>query len=83
MIIVEVLSPSSRTRDAGAKLADHVRLPSVRHHLIVDTDERTVIHHRRDDDDERIRTFVLRGGAGALELDPLGGIRVRIETSFP
>jgi len=48
LIIVDVLSPSSRARDAGAKLADYFRLASVRHCLIVRTEDRTVIHHERD-----------------------------------
>jgi Uma2 family endonuclease len=31
LIVVEVVSPSSRGRDAGAKFADYFRLPSLRH----------------------------------------------------
>src|ERR1700710_1437129 len=34
IIVVEVLSPSTRARDAGAKLIDYFRLPSVHHYLI-------------------------------------------------
>jgi Uma2 family endonuclease len=67
VIVVEVLSPSSRARDAGAKLEDYFRLPSVRHYLIVKTENRSVIHHRKDDAGE-IATRILR--AGRLELDP-------------
>lgn len=48
VIVVEVLSPSPRARDAGAKLEDYFRLPSMRHYLIVKTENRTVIHHARD-----------------------------------
>jgi Uma2 family endonuclease len=48
VIIVEVLSPSTRARDAGAKLEDYFRLPSLRHYLIVKTENRTIIHHARD-----------------------------------
>ncbi len=69
VIVVEVLSPSTRARDAGAKLDDYFRLPSVHHYLLVKTERRTVIHHRRRDDggiDTRIVT------AGALHLDPPG-----------
>ena len=36
LIVVEVLSPSSQARDAGVKLADYARLPSLRHYLLVD-----------------------------------------------
>jgi Uma2 family endonuclease len=69
VIVVEVVSPSSRGIDRGVKLASYFSLPSVRHYLIVDTDKRVVIHHRRDD----------RGGIevrvvheGSLTLDPPG-----------
>jgi Uma2 family endonuclease len=48
LIVVEVLSPSSQARDAGARLADYFRLDSVRHYLIVRTEDRTIIHHERD-----------------------------------
>ena len=50
IIIFEVLSPSARGRDAGAKLADYLSLPSVRHYLLVRTERQSVIHHRRTDD---------------------------------
>ena len=69
LIVVEVLSPSTATRDTGAKLADYFRLPSVRHYLIVRTDRPTVIHHRRGDGDV-IETRIVT--AGAVALDPPG-----------
>jgi Uma2 family endonuclease len=69
LIVVEVLSPTTRARDAGAKLADYFRLPSVRHYLLVRTDRPTVIHHRRGDSDV-IETRIVT--AGALDLDPPG-----------
>ena len=79
VIVVEVLSPSTRARDAAAKLEDYFRLPSVRHYLIVKTESRSVIHHGRDGAGE-IRTRILRGGS--LELDP-PGITVTVESFFP
>ena len=75
VILVEVVSPSSRGKDGGAKLAGYFALPTVRHYLIVDTDQRVVLHHRRDDDG-RIEVRILRDGT--LILDPPGleiGIR--------
>lgn len=80
LIIVEVLSPSTRARDAGAKLADYFKLPSLRHYLIVDTKTRTVIHHRREAEGAEVRTRILR--AGAIELDP-PGFAVAVEAFFP
>jgi Uma2 family endonuclease len=69
VIVVEVLSPSTRGRDAGAKLDDYFRLPSVRHYLLVKTERRSVIHHRRRDDGG-IETRIVTGGT--LDLDPPG-----------
>ncbi|PPQ27170.1 Uma2 family endonuclease [Rhodopila globiformis] len=69
LIVVEVLSPSSRSRDAGLKLADYFRIASLRHYLIVATETRTVIHHARDEACA-ILTRIIRDGA--LRLDPPG-----------
>ena len=77
IIVVEVLSPSSRARDAGAKLADYFRLPSVRHYLIVRTEDRTIIHHARGDDGT-IATRIVRDAP--ILLDPPG---VTLADCFP
>ncbi len=69
MLVVEVLSPSTRARDAGAKLEDYFRLPSVEHYLIVKTENRTVIHHRRELSGA-IATTIIRDGP--VQLDPPG-----------
>jgi len=69
VIIVEVLSPSTRARDAGAKLEDYFRQPSLRHYLIVKTENRTVIHHARNADGT-ILTSIVRDGP--ISLDPPG-----------
>lgn len=69
VIVVEVVSPSSRGVDRGVKLAGYFSLPSVRHYLIVDTDKQVAIHHRRDEEG-RIEVEVLHGGS--LMLDPPG-----------
>ena len=69
IIVIEVVSPSSRGVDRGVKLASYFSLPSVRHYLIVDTDKRVVIHHRRGDEG-RIEVGILRDGS--LMLDPPG-----------
>lgn len=69
LIVVEVLSPSTRARDAGAKLEDYFRLPSVRHYLILKTENRAVIHHARDADGA-IATRIIR--SGPILLDPPG-----------
>src|SRR5271166_2486203 len=69
VIVVEVLAPSSRARDSGAKLIDYFRLPSVRHYLIVRTEDRVIIHHAHNPDGT-ILTRIVRDGP--LHLDPPG-----------
>jgi Uma2 family endonuclease len=69
VIVVEVVSPSSRGLDTGSKLAGYFSLPSLRHYLIVETDKRVVIHHRRDENGAIEVRFV---HDGALTLDPPG-----------
>ena len=69
IVVIEVLSPSTRGRDAGAKLADYFRLPSVRHYLIVRTEDRVIIHHARGEDGA-IATSIVR--EGTIRLDPPG-----------
>lgn len=69
VIVVEVLSPSTRHIDASAKLAGYFRLPSTRHYLIVDPDKRVVIHHARGEGDA-ILTRIVK--SGTLDLSPPG-----------
>lgn len=79
LIVVEVLSPSSRHKDTGGKLDDYFRLASVRHYLIVKTANRTVIHHRREEGSE-LQTRIVR--EGSIELRP-PGLAVEVASLFP
>ena len=79
VIVVEVLSPSTATRDTGAKLADYFRVASLRHYLIVRTDRPTVIHHRRGHADV-IETRIVT--AGTLDLDP-PGLSLDLDRIYP
>ena len=69
VVVVEVLSPSTRAHDAGAKLDDYLRMPSVRHYLLLSTKNRSVIHHARAEGGA-IATRIARDGA--VRLDPPG-----------
>jgi Uma2 family endonuclease len=69
IIVIEVRSPSTGGRDAGAKLDDYFRLSSVVHYLIVKPENRTIIHHRRETEG-MISTRIIR--AGSVRLDPPG-----------
>lgn len=79
VIVVEVVSRSSRAIDSGTKLAGYFALPSVRHYLILDTNARAVTHHRRGSDDA-IATRILHDGP--LHLDP-PGLTLAVATLFP
>jgi Uma2 family endonuclease len=69
VIVVEVLSPSTRDIDLSVKLADYFRVPSVAHYLIVDPEKPRVIHHARSVS-ETILTRIVT--AGDIVLDPPG-----------
>jgi Uma2 family endonuclease len=66
MIVVEVLSPSTRHIDASAKLAGYFRIRDVQHYLIVDPDQRIVIHHARAEAD-MVATRIVHDGSIALD----------------
>lgn len=69
VIVVEVVSPSSRSIDSNAKLAGYFRLPTVRHYLVVLTESRTIIHHSREADGPILARIVREG---SIRLDPPG-----------
>jgi Uma2 family endonuclease len=79
VVVVEVASPSSRGIDAGTKLADYFRLPSVRHYLLVQPETRQVIHHERAAASE-IATRIF-GDDAILILRP-PGIEIRVADFF-
>ena len=69
VIVVEVLSPSTRHIDLSLKLADYFQLPSVVHYLIIDPIQPLVIHHARNGGDSIVTRIVREG---AVTLDPPG-----------
>lgn len=70
VLLVEVLSPSTRDYDRGAKLDHYRQLASLRHVLILDEPERRVEHHHRGDDGAWSMTELLEG---RVDLADLGG----------
>jgi Uma2 family endonuclease len=79
VVVVEVLSPSTRSIDAQYKLANYFRLPSVAHYLIVDPDKPLVVHHARRDDGTILTRIV---SEGIIALDP-PGIELAIADIYP
>jgi Uma2 family endonuclease len=69
VILVEVLSPSTRQFDASIKLSGYFRLPSVAHYLIVDPAEPMIVHHSRKPGEDIVTRVVTEG---TIRLDPPG-----------
>jgi Uma2 family endonuclease len=69
VIVVEVLSPSTRGIDTTVKLAGYFRVPSLKHYLIVDLGRQHVVHYRKQAD-ETIMVAVMT--EGELLFDPPG-----------
>ncbi len=69
MIVVEVLSPSTRHIDASAKLSGYFQVTSVQHYLIVDPDGRPTLHHARQKDGTVLTRII---PSGHIKLYPPG-----------
>jgi Uma2 family endonuclease len=70
LIVVEVLSTTTRDKDFTIKLAGYAALPSVAHYLLVETERRLVVHHHRGGGEQEFRTSIVRGGI--RRFDPPG-----------
>ena len=79
VIVVEVLSPSTRHIDLSAKLADYFRLPSIAHYLIVDPEKPRIIHHARATGDTILTRIV---SDGRIRLDP-PGLEIAMADIYP
>lgn len=77
VIVVEVLSPSTRAIDTGGKLADYFTVPSIEHYLVIRADRRAVVHHRRAAGGIMTHWVV----EGPIVLDP-PGIRIGVEDLY-
>jgi Uma2 family endonuclease len=69
LIVVEVLSPSTRQFDASIKLTGYFKLPSLAHYLIVDPTEPMIVHHSRASGGDILTRVVTDG---VIVLDPPG-----------
>jgi Uma2 family endonuclease len=78
LVLVEVLSPDSGTRDRATKRRAYFRLPSVQHYLIVWPEQQRIVRHSRLADDQ-VATEV--HVAGAILLEP-PGITLTVEEFY-
>ena len=78
LIVVEVISPGSRSIDTNTKLQAYFSLPSVVHYLVLEPQRRALIHYRRDADGApAVRIW----HDGTLMLDP-PGIELDVASCF-
>jgi Uma2 family endonuclease len=69
VIVVEVLSRSTRKIDTSRKIDGYFSIASVHHYLVVDPERRKIVHHQRQSDGT-ILTRLIAGGTARL--DPPG-----------
>jgi Uma2 family endonuclease len=67
VIVVEVLSPSTRSLDKTTKLADYFRVPGLTYYLVLDLRRRHVVHYWKRPDGI-VTVAILRDGDIAFEL---------------
>jgi Uma2 family endonuclease len=79
VIVVEVLSPSSVTRDLADKVVGYARVASIRHYLVLDPEEKAIIWHARDGSGAFGAPIAVR--EYGLRLDP-PGIELKVEDVF-
>ncbi len=69
IIAVEVLSPSTQRKDFTTKLRGYFDVPTIKHYLIVNWEDREIIHHYRSGEG-LAKPYIVRDGL--LKLDPPG-----------
>jgi len=77
-IVVEVLSPSTASRDMGMKLAAYQRIPTLEHYLVVHPVDRFVLIHSAGPERD---WSIVRAVREDFALDP-PGVTVPFETIF-
>jgi Uma2 family endonuclease len=78
VIVVEVLSPSTRNRDLTTKMRDYFALPSVHHYLLIEPRKRLIVHMRRGPDEALTTAFRTEG---RIDLDP-PDVALRVEDVY-
>ncbi len=78
LIVVEVVSPSSVSKDQDQKLAEYFSVPSIMHYLIV-WPNKAMCYHRKRIENDKILTTIVR--SGKVEFDP-PGISISVKDIF-
>lgn len=80
VVIFEVLSPSTQNYDRGDKFAHYRRIPSLKHYVLVGSEEQVVDHYARKTADQWLLTSY-RNPSDVLSLDP-PGVRLSLEAIY-
>ena len=78
LLVIEVLSPSTRTHDLGQKLVDYKTLPTISEIWMADSERRWVQHWRREQSGWIGQDFV---GSSAFD-SPILGTRVTLDQLY-
>ena len=73
-LIIEVLSPSTRSVDEREKRVAYFRIPTMHDYLIVNAEDRMVDHHHREDDD--VWSWTVRSNGDTCPTSCLGPLAV-------
>ncbi len=79
IVVLEVLSPSTRVADMRLKVRRYFELPGIQHYLILDPEDRSVLHYARGQGDVLLTRIV---SEGELRLDA-PGFTVEAQSLFP
>lgn len=78
LIVVEVISPNSKSIDTSAKLADYFAVPSVAHYLVVDPVAKSALLHSRTGGPGFLTSIVR---SGTFRVDP-PGLELKVDDFF-
>ncbi len=67
LIVVEVLSPSTKNFDFSGKLQEYFQAPSVEHYIVIDPEKPLAIHYARANQSKLTAALA---SSGALTLEP-------------
>jgi Uma2 family endonuclease len=79
VVVVEILSPGTKTVDTTRKLEGYFKLPSVRHYLIVDPNARAIVHHARTNGEDIATSVVSSGSITLTAID----VSLPVSACFP
>jgi Uma2 family endonuclease len=79
VIVVEVLSNSTRNKDLRVKAEGYGRVPTIQHYLVADPDTHEIFHYRRNGDDLVPPDAPVT--SGIVRLDP-PGIEIALAECF-